>query len=135
MDVLKPVGVHLNTARVPVTEKANKSTIQKPDKRVLITLIWVYFLKNLNRTVLGYGARLGLQIEHTPNREPIRTGRIHRPNSLPRLATLLIHTDRQGPAPNADAPARVWPGRRIGMHGGVQQFRRAHHDAVSTGTF
>lgn len=61
-DALKPDGVDLiNVVRVPLTEEDNKRIRRKTDRRVLIILIWVYFLQILDKTVLGYGATFGLQ--------------------------------------------------------------------------
>ncbi|KAL4920404.1 major facilitator superfamily domain-containing protein [Aspergillus aurantiobrunneus] len=61
-DALKPVDVNLiNVVRVPLTEEDNKHIRRKTDWRILVVLIWVYFLQILDKTVLGYGATFGLQ--------------------------------------------------------------------------
>ncbi|BCS24202.1 putative MFS transporter [Aspergillus puulaauensis] len=61
-DALKPGDVDLiNVVRVPLTEEDNKRIRHKTDRRILVILIWVYFLQILDKTVLGYGATFGLQ--------------------------------------------------------------------------
>ncbi|KAL4968118.1 putative MFS transporter [Aspergillus stella-maris] len=70
----KPATVHLeqdpvkagdpniiNVVRVPLTEEDNKRIRRKTDRRILVILIWVYFLQILDKTVLGYGATFGLE--------------------------------------------------------------------------
>ncbi|KAL4938813.1 hypothetical protein BDV06DRAFT_231521 [Aspergillus oleicola] len=51
----------INVVRVPLTEEDNKRIRRKTDCRILVILIWVYFLQILDKTVLGYGATFGLQ--------------------------------------------------------------------------
>ena len=47
-DALKPGDVDLiNVVRVPLTEEDNKHIRHKTDRRILIILIWVYFLQIL----------------------------------------------------------------------------------------
>lgn len=61
-DALKPGDVDLiNVVRVPLTEEDNKRIRHKTDRRILVILMWVYFLQILDKTVLGYGATFGLQ--------------------------------------------------------------------------
>ncbi|KAL4778504.1 major facilitator superfamily domain-containing protein [Aspergillus varians] len=61
-DALKPVDRDLiNIVRVPLTEEDNKRIRRKTDRRILVILIWVYFLQILDKTVLGYGATYGLR--------------------------------------------------------------------------
>ncbi|KAL2833910.1 major facilitator superfamily domain-containing protein [Aspergillus cavernicola] len=61
-DPLKPVDVNLiNIVRVPLTEEDNRHIRRKTDRRILVILIWVYFLQILDKAVLGYGATFGLQ--------------------------------------------------------------------------
>ncbi|KAL3477187.1 major facilitator superfamily domain-containing protein [Aspergillus californicus] len=60
-DAIKPDVNLINVVRVPLTEEDNKRIRRKTDRRILVILIWVYFLQILDKTVLGYGATFGLR--------------------------------------------------------------------------
>lgn len=47
--------------RVPLSEEDSKRIRRKTDRRILVILVWVYFLQILDKTVLGYGATFGLE--------------------------------------------------------------------------
>lgn len=49
--------------RVTVTEEDDARIRRKTDKVILAILTWVYFLQILDKSVLGYGAVLGLQTD------------------------------------------------------------------------
>ncbi|KAL6246167.1 hypothetical protein RBB50_007320 [Rhinocladiella similis] len=51
----------VGTGRVELTDEDNKRIRRKTDKRILMILVWVYFLQILDKSVLGYGALFGLQ--------------------------------------------------------------------------
>lgn len=51
----------INGERVLVTEEDSKRICRKTDKRILVVLMWVYFLQIVDKTVLGYGATFGLR--------------------------------------------------------------------------
>ncbi|KAJ9611639.1 hypothetical protein H2200_004823 [Cladophialophora chaetospira] len=46
--------------RVELSDEDNKRIRRKTDKRILVILVWVYFLQILDKTVLGYGALFGM---------------------------------------------------------------------------
>ncbi|EEA22101.1 hypothetical protein TMatcc_008473 [Talaromyces marneffei ATCC 18224] len=50
-----------NGERVLLTEEDSKRICRKTDKRILVVLMWVYFLQIVDKTVLGYGATFGLR--------------------------------------------------------------------------
>ncbi|KAF5016467.1 hypothetical protein F66182_11842, partial [Fusarium sp. NRRL 66182] len=51
----------INGERVLVTEEDSKRICRKTDKRILVVLMWVYFLQIVDKTVLWYGATFGLR--------------------------------------------------------------------------
>lgn len=57
------LAASLAAQRVTLTEEDNKRIRRKTDKRILVVLVWVYFLQILDKTVLGYGATFGLQTD------------------------------------------------------------------------
>ncbi|KAL4811048.1 major facilitator superfamily domain-containing protein [Aspergillus unguis] len=60
--VVKPTDAEfINVVRIPLSEEDNKKIRRKTDRRILIVLIWVYFLQILDKAVLGYGATFGLR--------------------------------------------------------------------------
>jgi hypothetical protein len=64
----RPRPIHANRAvailgedRIDLTEEESKRICRKIDKVILPILVWVYFLQILDKSVLGYGAVLGLR--------------------------------------------------------------------------
>jgi MFS family permease len=51
----------VNGERVLLTEEDSRRICRKTDKRILVVLMWVYFLQIVDKTVLGYGATFGLR--------------------------------------------------------------------------
>lgn len=50
-----------NGERPLLTEEDSKRIRRKTDRRILVVLMWVYFLQIVDKTVLGYGATFGLR--------------------------------------------------------------------------
>lgn len=50
--------------RIELTEEESKRICRKIDRVILPILIWVYFLQILDKSVLGYGAVLGLRTDN-----------------------------------------------------------------------
>lgn len=64
----RPRSLHADRAaaiigdeRVDLTEEESKRICRKIDRVILPILVWVYFLQILDKSVLGYGAVLGLR--------------------------------------------------------------------------
>jgi len=56
-------SVYLKNGTSPSDSFQNKNIRRKTDKRILSILVWVYLLQILDKSVLGYGAVFGLQID------------------------------------------------------------------------
>jgi hypothetical protein len=136
--------------RVELTEEESKRICRKIDKVILPILVWVYFLQILDKSVLGYGAVLGLRTDNglTGNQYSLvsSVSAMAQLGWQPFSSWLIVKVPHRHLMPalvstlnRSPIPLLITVGPRVGfgsnIHGRVSQFRRTHRHACLPRSF